>query len=191
MCGEIVETNEYRRLIHNDLGNAAYWHFQTARRKSESGEGGGLALDIMAALILYAFYTEAILNFVGHHHLEEGWPDKASFGEKLALLKRVLDLKLSNGEEPLQTLTKLKRFRNTLAHGKPDIGVETKIVNEVSDDFAALRAAWEADLDFEFLAACRNATQQLRDILFEAAKIEPWDAVTRAYGSAEHRAEKS
>lgn len=187
MPQEFEEEVEYWHLIHNDLEAAVEWHAKQAAKKQSAGDTSGIFHDWLAALVFSAFTSEAYLNFVGNHVLDDGWPERASFQEKLALLNRHLCLGLDRGERPWQTLSKLCRVRNLLAHGRPEIGIERRTIThpETAEDlFAGLRAKWKDDVNGAFLEQCRNDIETLRNQLFEKANIMPFETKTRSMSSS-------
>ena len=183
MAEKFIETNRFRRLIHNDLRGGALWHLQVSEEKFEKDEKNGVGHDMLASLLLHFFYAEAVVNFVGHHRLEDGWPERASFREKVGLLNKLLSAGLSPGERPLDTVLRLKKFRDLMAHGKPEIGIERRVVDENSDLFAGLRGKWKDYIDLKFLQQCNKDIEQLSNTLFEKAGIEEWETMTRVHGS--------
>ncbi|MGR3659671.1 MAG: hypothetical protein ACU0CA_00580 [Paracoccaceae bacterium] len=160
------------RYIHNDLSNCS-WQFQKMiHKKIASGEREGVYHYMMASLIFSAFSFEAKLNFVGWKILGEGWPERANFREKLTLLAEKLKLELNWGERPLQTMSQLKRFRDTLAHGKPEIVDETRIVDVEPSVWEALKGQWESSVTPEFVDQCREDEKAFWKILLDAAGID-------------------
>ncbi|HEV8034310.1 hypothetical protein [Yoonia sp.] len=166
---EIRTTAE--RYIHNDLSNCAHWFQTTMNKKFEDGNLDGCGLDMMAALVFAAFSVEAKVNFVGFKVLENGWPERANLREKIDLLLRVLPLDFEWGNRPLQTIADLKRFRDTLAHGKPEIIDKTEISNVEPEVWDALKSQWEKRVSREFVNLCREDEKVLWKALLDAADI--------------------
>ena len=169
---------EAERFIHNDLSNCAYDFRNRAQEKIESGQTDGVYHDMMAALVFCAFSVEAKVNFVGWRCLQSGWPERANLREKIELLNKVLSLDLSWGVEPWQTLLQLKRFRDTLAHGKPEVIDERKIVDVEPEIWAALKGQWESSVRPEFVAKCREAEQEVWTTLLSRADIPKSQTLT-------------
>lgn len=184
--GWITMANKYElqieaeRFIHNDLSNTAHHFTKVVKEKHETENTGGVALDTMAGLIFSAFSIEAKLNFVGWRVLEDDWPERANFFKKLKRLYDALGLDFDKESEPLPTISRLLEFRNTLAHGKPEIVKQHKQVADVEPEiWAALSGQWEADVSLDFLEKCRAAEKSLWDTLLEAAGIDIYDTLTR------------
>ncbi|MHA6265001.1 hypothetical protein ACXYMO_17515 [Arenibacterium sp. CAU 1754] len=138
----------------------------------------GVGYDMTACLLFSAFSIEAKINFVGWKVLEKGWPERANLREKIDLLNEILGLDLNWGTKPLQTLAKLKKFRDTIAHGKPEIVDETKVVKVEPEVWDALKGQWEAVINENFVADCRNAEKELWDLMLEKADIPEHQTLT-------------
>jgi hypothetical protein len=81
----------------------------------------GSSWQFMSSLILTAFALEAYMNHVGEHVLLSSWHglERLPPLSKLDLLCEVLKVNLPGPDKrPRQTLTKLFKFRNTVAHGR-------------------------------------------------------------------------
>ncbi|MDP5085369.1 MAG: hypothetical protein NWQ23_08105 [Yoonia sp.] len=166
------------RFIHNELSTCA-WHFQDiANTKVQSGKREGLALDMMASLVFCAFSIEAKVNFVGWKTLQDGWPERTNLREKIDLLRKTLNLNIDWSERPLQTIAQLKRFRDTLAHGKPEIVDETKVTDIEPDVWDALKGQWERSVQQDFMNRCREDEAAIWNALLEAAGIELHETLT-------------
>ncbi len=140
MAKKFEVRTQAERFIHNELSNCAFTFSQVTNTKFETKKTLGVAHDMMAALVFTAFSIEAKVNFVGWMTLEDGWPERASTKEKIDLLLKVLSINLSWGERPLQTINQLKKFRDTIAHGKPEIVDNTDVVDVEPEVWDALRS---------------------------------------------------
>ena len=93
----------------------------------------------VAAVVLSAFAIEALLNHVGEEKLSF-WgivERRLTWREKLELLAQHLGISLPWGERPLQTITKVFKFRNSLAHGRTET-VETTYEHNTPDEWEAI-----------------------------------------------------
>lgn len=90
-------------------------------KKAEEDERGSNYTN-MASLLFAAFTFEAYLNHLGALQIEY-WPEIESIKvmDKYSCLCKDLGIKSSKSKRPYQTLSKLFRFRNSLAHGKTQI----------------------------------------------------------------------
>ncbi|SEW29839.1 hypothetical protein SAMN05444851_2821 [Aliiroseovarius sediminilitoris] len=170
---------EAERFIHNDLSNCANWYATQVEKKFESEDTTAVALDMMSALIFTAFSIEAKINFVGWKLLEEGWPERANLKSKIKLLAKILEMEVNWGERPFQTIYQLKKFRDTIAHGKPEIIDVTKVVDVEPEVWATLKGQWEASVNKQFVVQCREDEKDIWEMLLGAAGIEAHKTLTR------------
>jgi hypothetical protein len=81
------------------------------------------SFQFLSSIVLTAFAFEAYLNHVGPQVLS-CWDrlERLSPDAKLQLLCETMKVSLpgTKGERPLQTVTELLNFRNTLAHGRSE-----------------------------------------------------------------------
>ncbi len=133
---------------------------------------------MMASLVFYAFTVEAKVNFVGWKVLEDGWPERANFREKIRLIAKVLNMELDWGARPLQTLNSIRKLRDTLAHGKPEIIDEVKIVEEEPSVWDVLKSQWEFSITPEMVAMAKEDVDQFWNMLLVAAEIPITDTIT-------------
>lgn len=183
MAGKFRLRIEAERLIHSDLSNTARHLSNTVRQQWKENSTSGVSLMTSAALVFVAFSIEAKVNFVGWKVLEDGWPERASFKEKLALIYQQLGLELEKGKDPIQTVSKLMAFRNTLAHGKPDILAVDKDVDDEPVVWDALKMPWEDDVTLEFLNRCCAAEEKIWGLLLEEAGIPVEETITKGHQS--------
>jgi hypothetical protein len=169
---------EAERFIHNDLSNCSWDFQQRTKKKFENGEMEGVYHDMMASLVFSAFSIEAKLNFVGWKVLGDGWPERANIREKVNLLNEVLSCGFDWGARPLQTVAKLKRFRDTLAHGKPEIIDEVCEVDVEPSVWDALKSQWEESVTPSFVDICRDDEHSLWKTLLEKAEIGMEETIT-------------
>jgi len=169
---------EAERFIHNDLSNCSWDFQQRMRSQIEADDRAGLYHTMMASLVFSAFSMEAKLNFVGWRIFGRGWPERASLREKIELLHVHLDLRWSWAERPLQTIAKLKRFRDVLAHGKPEIvDKEVEVVGK-PDVWDALKGQWEQTVTPEFVDQCRTDEDHIWKCLLEKSGIQMYETLT-------------
>ena len=166
------------RFIHNDLANCSFTFAKRMKEQIDSGKTTGLYPDMMASLIFSSFENEAKVNFVGWSVLENGWPERASIVAKIDLLLVVLKINLDWDKRPLQTIKKLNRFRNILAHGKPEIVDETKIVDGEPEIWDLLRGQWTSMVNRKFVELCSEDVKKLWETLLNAAGIDSGHTLT-------------
>ena len=111
--------------IHNDIGNAAFYFKNRVDERIAKGDRDGVGLEIMAGLTLLAFEVEARFNFLGAKLMAD-WNERAPAIEKVERVGAHLGVAPDFSLRPYFSIAKLKDFRDTLAHGKP----EDKIFDE-------------------------------------------------------------
>lgn len=163
---------EAERFIHNDLSNCAYGFREQVKKQFDEKDTEGVYFPMMGALVFSAFALEAKVNFIGWKVLHGGWPERANLREKIDLLRVILPLDLRWGERPLQTFAKLKKFRDTLAHGKPEIVDQTKTVQEEPEIWDALKSQWEASVTPDFIDLVHDDIKNFFHLALDAADID-------------------
>ncbi len=158
-------------FIHNDLANCAGHFRKVAREKIDTKKRTGVGLDMMAALTFLAFSVEAKVNFVGWRVFGDDWAERKPLKDKINCLNDSLEVGLSWGSRPLQTIDKLKTFRDTLAHGKPDIVDVTTIENVEPEVWDAMKGPWEEAIEITFVEKCKKDVRELWKLLLEKADI--------------------
>lgn len=98
--------------------------------------------------------------------------------EKIDLLRKTLGLDIDWSNRLLQTIAQLKRFRDTLAHGRPEIIDETKVVDVEPDVWDALQAQWERSVQPDFMNRCREDEDNLWTAMLDAAGISIHETLT-------------
>jgi len=132
--------------IHNDLANAAFHFKSVIETRLEKDDRKGITFDCMACLVMCAFSFEAYINFLGSK-LIETWNERQSFDTKVGQVLDWLKIKPDWDKRPYSAINRLKKFRDFVAHGKPDEEEYDKIVEIAADGSGArpdLRGKWEA-----------------------------------------------
>lgn len=82
----------------------------------------GQFYSVLASIVFSSFTHEAFLNSLGTIKVKD-WPehDYDNPGDKLSLICKTIGYKPNKGKRPYQTLKKLFRFRNLIAHGREEI----------------------------------------------------------------------
>ena len=177
------------RHIFNDLSACTRAHSDVMREKIDGDRRDGVYYDMMASLVFAAFDLEAKVNFVGWKVFEDGWPGRANIREKIQLLNRHLQMNLDWGCRPLQTLNELRKFRDTLAHGKPEEVKIEQVVDVEPDIWEALRGQWEVFVNAVQVDRCIADVSAFWDQMLRAANISHWETTTRAEHSLSHIAQ--
>jgi hypothetical protein len=168
---KMVRVNRRREVrIHAEL-----WHTSNCLLENALKIPDGKAHQFRASLIFRAFALEGFLNWLGPKLIPH-WEylDRLKPQEKLALLAALVNVTPDYGSRPWQILKELFRFRNALAHGKPE-DLEDETEQELEEylskiDFVV--AEWEA---FASEANALRAQQDVRLIaktLYDAARVK-------------------
>jgi hypothetical protein len=173
-------TENRQIYIHNTLENAVYHLKQKIEERSKNNERDGLGLEIMACLTMIVFAFEAQINFLGLFKLDEKWEERKPYLFKVERIARKLKVPLHQSSRPYSTIKTLKTFRDTLAHGKPQIirGEKTLILTrEELGRRNILKADWESYLTEEFLRQSYDDTDTLWKRLLQASGLDILDTV--------------
>ena len=122
----------------------------------------GSFYQFMSSLIFSAFTLEAYMNHLGSEKVEY-WKEIESIRhlDKLKILYLTLDLDFDQSKRPLQTITKLVKFRNFIAHGKTEKLSGSKVISTPS-----LKPGEEVvDAKFTQLCNSNEAEQALKDVI--------------------------
>jgi hypothetical protein len=123
-----------RRTVHT---YAELWHASDCLLKAGIENERGSSWQFLSSLMLTAFTFEAYLNHVGAATFK-CWPDIDQLPprSKLQLLCEELGVEFPEGygTRPLQTISKLLNFRNTLAHGR-SVEIEAKPLLRTTENY--------------------------------------------------------
>ena len=134
-------------FINQDLMSAAFHYKDKIETSIKEENCEGIAFKAMSCLIFSAFSLEANANFIGYKIIKD-WEvhERKSLKYKLDLICQELGLAVDKGKRPFQTVNLLVKFRNSLAHGKPEsVSIEKEIVGDPSklEKFKYPQASWE------------------------------------------------
>jgi hypothetical protein len=103
---------------------AELWHASHCVLKAAGAEPQGAAWQCLSSIVFTAFTLEAFVNHVGAS-IFSCWDELERLPPwaKLLLISEKLDVRFAGGSgaRPLQTISELLKFRNTMAHAKPNI----------------------------------------------------------------------
>lgn len=166
--------------IHNSLSNASYY-FKDIIETKQKNSGAGVGLDCMACLVMLAFTFEANINFLGDHFIK-GWKEKSPFNSKVKKVFEAFDIERDESKRPYSSVILAKKFRDTLAHGKPIKEKFDEIVEGTPaelENLASLAGDWEQCCKPEIVLAVYEDVDALWKELIGAAKLDVWDTMTR------------
>jgi hypothetical protein len=146
MARSKVRLKAHRHIyIHNDIEGVVSYFKDRVEQRLAKGEDQGVGSEIMAGLVLLAFEVEAKFNFLGRKLIKD-WDEWLSLTEKVEKVCSNLDVEPDFKARPYLSIKSLKRFRNTLAHGKPRTKKFDREVTGSATRLKALRiprAKWE------------------------------------------------
>ena len=165
---------------HNDLSGLANFHLSVVNEKAERGATEGIALDCMSCIIALAFSAEALINFVGFKKVNN-WKERAPFNQKIEALREEIGLPYNRLTEPYQTIEKVKKLRNDMAHAKPiEKDPHVSSFEELRNE---MKAPWDEFLTVEFVNHGYKQMMHFETMLLELSDISIYDSVTRGTGS--------
>jgi hypothetical protein len=171
--------------IHNDLSNAAYYHKRAIDAKIASNEQDGIGFECMACLIALAFTVEAQINFLGFKLIPR-WNEREAFHRKVDAVLTQLRVVADGTQRPFSSIETLKRFRDSIAHGKP---IERSFDEEITlpadqlDRRNELRGEWEAYCTADTALNLYEDVDAIWKQLIAASGLELYDASTHGQSS--------
>jgi antitoxin component HigA of HigAB toxin-antitoxin module len=176
-----VQIKAHRHIyIHNDIGNATYYFKKRVDERIANNDRAGVGLEIMAGLVLLAFEVEARFNFLGAKLMTD-WNERARAMDKVKKVCAHLQLDPDFTARPYLNISKLKEFRDTLAHGKPEertFDEEVEATAEELDKMGILHADWQGYLDQHFFDEAYNDVEQIWKELLTKSGLTVFDTLT-------------
>lgn len=148
---------------------------ERAKEKRRNKQPGWM-FDELIAMTFAALSIEALCNSIGDRIIEDWDKDfeSASPNAKLRILAKRLDIRYDKDKDPWVGARELAKFRNLVAHAKPQLVIEEKEMNQEQYD----RRLFEVPQSkLERLVTAANAdravrtVEQLKDLLIK--KLEP------------------
>jgi hypothetical protein len=171
--------------VHNDLSNAAFHFKKSVEERLKENNREGIAFEVMACLSMLAFSFEARVNFLGAKLLKDKWRERQVFNNKVGQVFNKLNLGLNEEERPYTSIEKLKKFRDSIAHGKP-CSIEVDEVVEVNEDaiedVVDLTAGWEEFCDESLMAEIYEDMDELWKLMLSSSGLELFDTITHGSG---------
>ncbi len=149
-------------FINQDLMNAAFHYKGEIETSIKEDNDEGLMFKAMSCLIFSTFSLEANANYIGYK-IFNNWDDyeKESLEDKLTLISDEIGLDFNKGKRPFQTVTLLVKFRNSLAHGKPDT---VSVVKEFTGDPDKIAKFHYPQASWEEYCTTENALRAFEDV---------------------------
>jgi len=166
-----------------------------ANERAKKHEPGWM-YDELTAMTFSALAIEALCNSIGDRVFDE-WDDfeSSSPNAKLRLLTGRLGVKYVKDEEPWATARWLVKFRNLVAHAKPEVIVEEKLINQEEYDerlFDAPKSKLEKWINEANADRAVRGAEQIKDVLIGNMPSEEtlgltadaWSGRTRLHNDA-------
>lgn len=186
-------TRTKKVYVHNDISQAATT-FKDATQEKAKGDRTGIGYYGMATAVLTAFAFEAKLNFMGAQLAKNNkipsWNEFQSWDKKVKIVFGALGLSTDKTTRPLATMEKMKRLRDTVAHGKPVELTTTEIITGTPEDIdlaagANLSAGWETECTPESVAEGVADLDTLWKQMVEKSGLDLFDTITHGHGGIE------
>ncbi|MDP1627782.1 hypothetical protein [Parvibaculum sp.] len=173
--------------IHNSISNAAHYFKNRVSDRIANDDHEGVGLEIIAGLTLLAFSVEAHFNFLGHK-LIQNWNERCGVQEKIELVCKQLSVTPDFISRPFSSIEKLREFRNTLAHGKPEeIEIDKEVIAK-AEELEALGIPspdWEGYVDETFFIEAYEDIDKIWKDLLERSGLSLFDTLTHGTSSIE------
>lgn len=145
-----------------------------ANERAKKREPGWM-FDELSAMTFSALAVEALCNSIGDKIVSD-WDDfeSASPNAKLRLLAERLGIKYNKDEEPWATARQLVKFRNLVAHAKPQVIVEEEIMTQEQYDkrlFDVPKSKLEKLITASNADRAVRIVEEIKDLLI--GKMEP------------------
>ena len=176
-----VHLKAHRHIyIHNDIGNATFYFKNRVDERISKGDRDGVGLEIIAGLTLLAFEVEARFNFLGAK-LTTQWKERMPALLKVKKVCKRLGVEPDLSARPYLSVAKLKNFRDTLAHGKPEDKIFDNEVVATAEELEAmgiLHADWEAYISQDFFNEAYIDAEQIWKELLAKSGLTVFDTLT-------------
>ncbi|SCB28457.1 hypothetical protein GA0061099_1004158 [Bradyrhizobium yuanmingense] len=180
-----------RVFVHNDLSQAAMYHAGVIQEKLGKGSRDAIMYDGMACAVMVAFTFEANVNFIGFELNEAGklpdWKERESFMEKLKKVFGALGIPVELDKRPLKSMERMKKLRDTLAHGKPVYAEYDEVLIRAPEEIdlfggGGLSAGWETECKPEVVKQAREDLEDLWKLMIQKSGLNLWDTMTSGDG---------
>lgn len=176
-----VRLKAHRHIyIHNDIGNATFYFKNRVEERAAKGDREGIGLEIMAGLTLLAFENEARFNFLGAKLIRD-WNEHVPAMVKIKKVCKHLEVTPDLSARPYLSVAKLKDFRDTLAHGKPEdkyFDEEVEATAEELEAMGILHADWQTYLNEDFLREAYDDVEMIWKELLTKSGLTIFDTLT-------------
>jgi len=153
------------------------WHASNVILNKAKKDTEGSYYQLMASLVFTAFTLEAYLNHIGQRTFN-CWKDLEWLPprKKLNVIAEKLGIKKDDGKRPFQTVSRLFKFRDNIAHGKSVPLKPGEQIVVVDDEFdkrfhESLKTDWEKYCTLENAERAREDVENIIRILHDASGV--------------------
>lgn len=167
----IKQQQEREFFAHHMLLHVAHLELESAK-STEIGRFN----HCLVAMTFSALAIEALSNAVGSRSVDE-WSDfeSASPLAKVRLLAERLGIPYKSAKEPWATLRYLIKFRNAIAHAKPEQILEEKVMREAEYNTQLFRkpsSKMEREITLSNAKRCFEAVHNLKGLFTDALPVK-------------------
>ena len=167
--------------IHNYIDSAALYLTDIIKKKVETKDEEGLTFTCMAAGTMLAFSFEAYLNAIGSRKLPL-WNERDDYYKKIDKVFQHLEIAPDWGTRPYSSVSAIRRLRNTLAHGQPEV-VERKksFIDKVDGQKGKtmnFTAEWQALCTPELIIKANDDLSDVWKEMYKKSGIDVMDLTT-------------
>lgn len=186
-------TRTKKVYVHNDISQAATT-LNDATQAKVKGDRTGIGYYGMATAVLIAFAFEAKLNFMGAQLAKankiSAWNEFQSWEKKVKIVFGALGLSTDKTTRPFATMEKMRRLRDTVAHGKPVELTTTEIMTATSEEIdtaaaANLSAGWETECTPASVAEGVADLDSIWKQMVKKSGLNLFDTITQGHGGIE------
>ena len=171
--------------VHNDLSNAAHHFKQVIEAKTAADDRKDIAFDYLACMMMLAFASEAMINFIGQK-LIEPWDERQPTKDKFKSILKHLHLERDWNKRPYSSIVILKDFRHLIAHGKPvNLDFDEEIVKPADDMDRPeiLDSEWVKYCSHDQVFDAYDDVDAIWHELLAAAGIPKFETITSGFSS--------
>jgi hypothetical protein len=135
---------------------------------------------------MIAFAFEANLNFMGNKLFQNGkltaWDEMAKLSKKRDKVFKAIGMAVEEDKRPLSSMMRMKKLRDTLAHGKPaefKTEEEKEGTREELTKGSVLAADWQEEIKPEIVAECLADLDELWKQMVVASGIPVIETITQ------------
>jgi hypothetical protein len=186
---KLKRIQERRFSAHHMLIRAAAIALERGKKKQP-----GWLFDELSAMTYSALAIEALCNSVGDLVISDWDKDfeMAPTAAKLRVLTKHLGIPYDKAKEPWSTAKDLGKFRNLVAHAKPQLIVEEEVMSQEEYDarlFDVPKSKLENQINSTNAARAVAAVERIKDIFIEKLDAEQkfgltsdgWSGSTKAH----------